>query len=99
MSTAIVQCDQCGKVVKQKDAHGWVDVRVWVTKPTNKEFEDAMRSLEGQMAMEDAEPAPRPPIEGGDFCQLYCLVKFYEGQQDRKVEEEPKAPETLGPYI
>lgn len=82
MSTQIVQCDCCEKVAKQTDAHGWLDVRVWVTKPTQEQFDAAMANPENQIRAKeyDIKPAPTPALVGGDFCTMSCLLKYYSEQ-------------------
>jgi hypothetical protein len=93
MASNIVQCDECGKVTKQDDAHGWFDVRVFITKPTPEQYEMYKQNpmAEVQMRLQDVRPAELPALIGGDFCTLECLSAYYNKQRDLRelLESEP----------
>ena len=84
MATNIVQCDNCQQVVKQKDAHGWLEIRTWVTKPTPEQYAMMAQDPRWQQeftAAQLTEGAPMPPLIGGDFCTIDCLLTFCEGNR------------------
>lgn len=84
MATNIVQCDNCQRVVKQKDAHGWLEIRTWVTKPTPEQYAMMAQDPRWQQeftAAQLTEGAPMPPLIGGDFCTIDCLLTFCEGNR------------------
>lgn len=83
MATGLLRCDHCEKIAKQQDAHGWLEVKVLVSKPSPEMME--MMRTDPQMAkVLDAQgitSADLPALIGGDFCTTDCLVKFYEAQR------------------
>lgn len=93
MATGIVQCDHCQRVVKQEEAHGWLDVRVYVTKPDNETLERMKQdpTIAKLLDARGVTAAELPALIGGDFCCVDHLVKFYEAQ--RTLEEMHKPPE------
>lgn len=89
MTTGIVQCNFCERVVKERDAHGWLDVRVWVTKPT-KDAVEQMRMDPSMAQMLDRQGitgSDLPALVGGDFCSLDHLVRFYQAQAMLESQE------------
>ena len=104
MTTGIVQCNFCEKVVKERDAHGWLDVRVWVTKPTKDAVEQMKMdpSMAQMLERQGITGADLPALVGGDFCCLEHLVRFYQAQamlesqettDDEKIALIPESPE------
>jgi hypothetical protein len=94
MSSNIVQCDQCGKVVKMQEAHGWLEVKVYMTKPTQEQYDAYMQHPQAaaHVIANDIRPAPLPPMVYGDFCSMDCIVKFYKEQNSvRQLVEEGAA--------
>jgi hypothetical protein len=95
MSSDIVQCDQCGKVVKIQEAHGWLEVKVYMTKPTQEQYDAYMQHPQSKahIIANDIRPAPLPPMVYGDFCSMDCIVKFYKEQNSVKQLVETGAAE------
>lgn len=91
MSSSMIRCDNPGcnsgekatpKVVSENDAHGWLNVRVYLTKPTREQVEAIPEQLKEQAEMQGArvyslaDTAPRPAYTGGDFCSMECLIAY-----------------------
>ena len=105
MSTKIVQCDQCSRVAKQQDAHGWFELRTWVTKPTQAQLEMMMQDPFAAANIQAAglTGAAPPPQIGGDFCRIDCLLSFVSANknmlelgQQPSVPADPTPPATPG---
>lgn len=97
MATGLVRCDHCQKTVEQQEAHGWMDVRVWVTKmsPENLERMKQDPQMARLLESQGIEGADLPALVGGDFCCLDHLVQFYQAQQTLEnmptTEDTPKS--------
>jgi hypothetical protein len=93
VSTDIVQCDNCGKVSKVADVHGWFEVRTYVTRPT-QEYYDALPEQFRSQLPQELSPKPLPFKVGGDFCTIACLVKYAQAHQTmgEAFGEVPAAP-------
>lgn len=100
MSGNIIMCDGCEKVESKREVHGWFSVSVYITKPTQEQWEAANDTPEGRMTIEAAgiKPAEQPAIIGGDFCCMECLIKYYSEQKSVKdtMEAPPLDPRSAG---
>lgn len=106
MATGMIRCDNPGckggenktpKVVAPRDAHGWFEIKTYVTKPTREQVESIpdqqrqMAEMQGYKMPTLAEAAEPPQLVGGDFCTIDCMLQYI---QDNKTVIDQLRPET-----
>lgn len=91
MTTGIMQCDSCMKLVKEEiEAMGWLRLQTIVV-PTPK-LQKLVQQQGGMDGENEEVKAELPPVVGGDFCSIDCLTSFAESKKD---EVEKKKREKL----